>query len=85
MQEISQVEPRRVPGDLAVWPVSLDAVGVERAAIVQRDAPRFAVGLQVCWGVELFLATTASSSVQIGHTATAGSRGVISEGSSSPW
>lgn len=80
MKEISQVEARGVPSDLAVRPVSLDAVGVERAAIVQRDAPRFAVGVQVCRGVELVLATTTSPGVQPGRTAASRSRGMISEG-----
>lgn len=48
MQEVSQVEPRGVPGHLSVGPVRLDAVRVQGASVVQRDAPRLAVGIQVC-------------------------------------
>ena len=58
MQEVSEVEARGVPCHLSVGPVSFDAIRVEGAAIVERNTPRFAVGIQVCGRVVLCFART---------------------------
>lgn len=66
MKEVPQVKARSVTGDLSVRAVGLDAVRVQRATVVQRDAPRFAVGFQVRRGVELFLAAATRPSIKFG-------------------